>query len=331
MPRLEANYLRLLREFRGWDLVQFYEEHDRLFKEAEHTKDYLKVTEHYYELMTSVIESSFGASFHFSPPEHSKQSHEEALKNLHIRIARMLLHSPGKVMLDVGCGVGQAMLDVAAYSGGKVVGITLSQSEIEAGRSLVLQSKLQHLVTFVQGDFLAMPFEDETFDSAYAIYSLKYFVDLSPAFRSLYRVLKAGGLFLVYDIVKTEKYDSGNPESTDLVDRFEYYCGMPPLHTNKEMIDVAGQMGFECISQMDLSKDYPWYYCFIESPFFYWLISSRIIAACVLIGERLRLLPRGFKRFNDIFLSGTVRAIVEAGRADILSGSNILIFQKPHR
>lgn len=52
-----------------------------------------------------------------------------------------------------------------------------------------------------------MPFEDGSFDCGYAIYSLKYFSDLEPIFKEIARVLKPGGRFVVYDLVKTSDFD----------------------------------------------------------------------------------------------------------------------------
>jgi ubiquinone/menaquinone biosynthesis C-methylase UbiE len=57
-----------------------------------------------------------------------------------------------------------------------------------------------------------MPFEDGTFDCGYAIYSLKYFPDLEPVFKEITRVLKPGGRFVVYDLVKTSSYDENCEE-----------------------------------------------------------------------------------------------------------------------
>jgi hypothetical protein len=46
------------------------------------------------------------------------------------------------------------------------------------------------------------------------------------------------------------------------------------------------------------------------------------------IGQTLRILPKGFYSFNKVFLSGTVDKIVKAGELGILSGAEILLFQK---
>jgi hypothetical protein len=126
----------------------------------------------------------------------------------------------------------------------------------------------------------------------------------------------------------SDTYDPNNSEQVSIVDMFEYACGMPPLHTNKEMLDVAGQAGFKLKKQFALSTDYTLYYSFVQSPLFVWMLDSRLIDALISLGERVKLLPIKFKKFNDIFLKGTVRAIVKAGELGILSGSNILLFQK---
>jgi ubiquinone/menaquinone biosynthesis C-methylase UbiE len=330
MGNLGWSYLRFLREFRKKDLVAFDEEHKILSQKAKLTKDYTEVTEHYYSVMASIIETYYGSSFHFCPPDYPKQNHEEATRSLHRRIAKLLDHSPKKIMLDVGCGIGEAMRNIAVHTNGKVHGITLGLNEVEQGREITEKAKIQHLVSFTQGDCNDMPFEDESFNSAYAIYALKYFIDLSPVLKNVYRVLKPGSLFLIYDLVKSDKYDPNNSEHVSIVDTFEYACGMPPLHTNKEMIDIAGKVGFTLQNRMDLSTDYPWYYSFVQSKLLMWIFNSRIINTLIGIGENVKILPKGFKRFNDNFLAGTVRIIVEAGKMGILSGSNILLFQKPH-
>jgi sterol 24-C-methyltransferase len=57
-----------------------------------------------------------------------------------------------------------------------------------------------------------MPFEDASYDSAYAIYALKYFTSLKPIMNEVARILKSDGLFVIYDLVKTDKYDENNQE-----------------------------------------------------------------------------------------------------------------------
>jgi sterol 24-C-methyltransferase len=329
MENLGFNYLKLFREFRRRDLVAFCDTHHRLHRQALLSNDYGEVTRHYYGLMTSIIETYYGSSFHFCPPEHPRQRRAASLLGLHRRLAEMMGHAPGRLALDVGCGLGAAARDISAHCGGRTIGVTLGRNEVAEGARLNRQAGLERQVSLVAGDFQRLPFGGRVFDCAYAIYSLKYFPDLRPIFREVQRVLKEGGTFLVYDLVKTERFDPASPAQARLVGRLEYLCGMPPLHTNGEMIEIAGSAGLECLRQTDVAGAYPWYHCFVESPLFVWLLYSRLIRALIGAAEKCRLLPRGFARFNDAFLAGTVRCLIEAGRTGILSGSYVLQFRKP--
>ncbi|KIH58133.1 hypothetical protein ANCDUO_11666 [Ancylostoma duodenale] len=104
----------------------------------------------------------------------------------------------------------------------------------------------------IEGDCHNMPLADASKDAAYAIYSLKYFPHLDgvmkevdvitiadPASMKVSRVLKQGGRFLVYDLMKTEKYDKDNEEHVEIVEGLEYACGMPSLHTREGLVSAA--------------------------------------------------------------------------------------------
>jgi hypothetical protein len=44
--------------------------------------------------------------------------------------------------------------------------------------------------------------------------------------------------------------------------------------------------------------------------------------------EKMRLLPRGFARFEETFISGNVSAIIEAGRRGLLDGASLMLWRK---
>ena len=50
-------------------------------------------------------------------------------------------------------------------------------------------------ITFVQGDVVALPFEDESFDIVLSLNGFHAFPDKEAAYRETYRVLKKGGTF----------------------------------------------------------------------------------------------------------------------------------------
>jgi cyclopropane fatty-acyl-phospholipid synthase-like methyltransferase len=330
MERLQmlGGYASLFRDFRHEDFAGFVERHDRLYADARRTGDYTAVTRAYYAFMGRIISVAYGADCHFCPPEHPEQSRVEATRALHDRLA---LHaSLGREThgLDVGSGAGGAMLDLAARRGVQMTGITLVDDEVAQCNEAAKRLGLEHRCRAIVGDARSMPVDDGSFDGGYAVYALKYFDRLEPVFAEIARALRPGARFVVYDIVKTNRFDGENPAHTRVVSGFEYACGMPDLHTVEQIADAAKPHGLVERARADLSEHYPWYYFFETTPLLPWLVGSPTVRRMVRGLERLRLLPTGFAEFNDTFASGTVHALLEGGRAGIISGSAMLVLEK---
>ncbi|CAI2349150.1 unnamed protein product [Caenorhabditis sp. 36 PRJEB53466] len=327
---MNANFLKLLTHFRRQDLSNFKKEHDELYEKARESGDHLEVTTHYYSVMSTVIDEYFGGNFHFVPPKYEGQKLEEALKSLHQHIGEKLGLSEDVHCLDIGCGIGGVMLDIAD-SGAKLTGVTIAPNEADIGNEKFANLGLSDRLNIVAADCHKMPFEDAKFDVAYAIYSLKYIPSLEKVMKEIQRVLKPGGKFIVYDLIKTNDYDENDEEHVKTLYHLEYACGMPSLHTQKEVEESAEASGMPLIERENLEETYgnrAFHYCFSSSPLFMWLVSSPVIDHTIRMAEIMRILPEGFKQFNRTFLCGTVNSIVEGGRMGILSGANILLFQK---
>jgi len=98
----------------------------------------------------------------------------------------------GKVVLDIGCGMGR-FAEVATRWGAKVVGIDLSAAVEMAARNLGDRSFLA-----LQADVLALPFAPESFDCIYSIGVLHHTPDAERAFKNLPQYLKPGGSLAVW-------------------------------------------------------------------------------------------------------------------------------------
>lgn len=96
---------------------------------------------------------------------------------------------PGKRILDVGTGTGDA-LTVAenADPGGIVVGVDSAPGMLRVAMS-------QHLVA--AAEVVNLPFNDDTFDGVMANFALPYFTKLDTALFDIRRVLKPGGILCV--------------------------------------------------------------------------------------------------------------------------------------
>src|SRR5581483_191526 len=101
-------------------------------------------------------------------------------------------------ILDAGCGTGTLTLALlrALKSPVKLTAIDLSSSVISTARKYVNKNNpTQQEVRFAQGNVLALPFADESFDLIVTSGVLEY-VPLEEGIKELARVIAPGGYFL---------------------------------------------------------------------------------------------------------------------------------------
>lgn len=97
---------------------------------------------------------------------------------------------PGLKVLDLAAGTGTSAAAYAAR-GADVVACDFSEGMIDEGR------KRYPELTFVQGDAMDLPFDDETFDVATISYGLRNVQDPDQAMREMLRVTKPGGHLVI--------------------------------------------------------------------------------------------------------------------------------------
>jgi demethylmenaquinone methyltransferase/2-methoxy-6-polyprenyl-1,4-benzoquinol methylase len=93
---------------------------------------------------------------------------------------------PGDAVLDACCGTGDLAI-ACARAGGKVTGLDFSE------RMLARARRKAPAIEWVQGDLLALPFPDASFDAATVGFGIRNVADLEQGFRELRRVLRPGG------------------------------------------------------------------------------------------------------------------------------------------
>jgi demethylmenaquinone methyltransferase/2-methoxy-6-polyprenyl-1,4-benzoquinol methylase len=102
---------------------------------------------------------------------------------------------PGDRVLDAACGTGDLAIAAQRAGASRVTGLDFSERMLERARG-----KAQ--LDWVQGDMLALPFADSTFDVATVGFGVRNVADLELALRELRRVLKDGGRVAILEITQ---------------------------------------------------------------------------------------------------------------------------------
>lgn len=104
-------------------------------------------------------------------------------------------------VLDLGCGLGGPARFIARTTGARVTGIDLTPDFVAAAQALIGLALLLDRVQVLQGDVLHLPFADDSFDATYMIHVGMNIADKPALMRSVARVLKPGGRFVLYDVM----------------------------------------------------------------------------------------------------------------------------------
>lgn len=102
---------------------------------------------------------------------------------------------PGARVLDACCGTGDLAIE-AERQGATVTGIDFSEPMLARAR------RKSATVEWVQGDLLALPFDDGSFDAATVGFGVRNVSDLGVALGELRRVLRPGGRLAILEITR---------------------------------------------------------------------------------------------------------------------------------
>jgi len=110
------------------------------------------------------------------------------------RITAEAVVKPGDRVLDACCGTGDLAVACARAGAGAVTGLDFSPRMLERARR-----KLQS-VTWVEGDLLALPFADGSFEAATVGFGVRNVADLEQGLAELARVLVPRGRVGILEI-----------------------------------------------------------------------------------------------------------------------------------
>lgn len=157
----------------------------------------------------------------------------------------------GKLVLDIGCGIGGPAMDMVRLHGTQVVGIDLETPLIDRARVAARTAGLQEHCTFQCVKPGPLQFPDEFFDIVVSSGAVTQTPDKNLLFGEILRVLKPGGHFSCY-----EWMGDGSPSSDDM----RYWIKLEELtYDFKTLGEYARLLAASGFSKVDTSDASDWY------------------------------------------------------------------------
>ncbi|MFD0204370.1 MULTISPECIES: SAM-dependent methyltransferase [Saccharothrix] len=175
----------------------------------------------------------------------------EAMDNLTDVMIQRLGVTAGQRVLDVGCGLGAPARRLARACGVEVVGISTSPVMVREATVRARAAGLDGQVRFEVADAEALPFEDASFDAAWAIESLVHMADRPRVFREIGRVLRPGGRLALTDFYERIPFTG---ERLRMIEQYRRAALNTPFHRLEEYPPMLRDAGLHLTEYLDISE-----------------------------------------------------------------------------
>lgn len=198
-------------------------------------------------------------------------------------------------VLDVGCGVGGPARQIANFTDARITGVNNNDFQLARARKYTEKAGLSATVDFKKGDFMKLSeqFGENSFDAGrscghgrvgwydkgcradgsrryvpfllvvYAIEATCHAPTFEGVYGEIFKVLKPGGVFGVYEWVMTDRYDASNPAHRKIAHEIELGDGIPEMRGYDNARQALKSVGFVIEHEEDLAEredHVPWYY-----------------------------------------------------------------------
>ncbi|MFI9639185.1 SAM-dependent methyltransferase [Micromonospora sp. NPDC051925] len=169
---------------------------------------------HGYDAFADLLDQLWGENLHHGYWEDASDDVpvDAAANRLTDRLAGLLTIEPGDRLLDLGCGIGEPAIRLATAHKIEVVGVSISQRQVERANDRAVSAGLADRLSFQLADAMDLPFPDGSFDVVWALESLHHMPDRGDVLRQAARVLRPGGRLAIGDFMllpSADGYEAG--------------------------------------------------------------------------------------------------------------------------
>jgi sterol 24-C-methyltransferase len=318
------------------DVEAYRRFHDNGGGSAEARKHgYADMVRGYYDLVTDIYERGWGESFHFAP-RYRGEAFEASIRRHQHYVALRLGLAPGQRALDVGCGIGGPMREMARFTGARIAGVNNNRYQLGRAQQKNVAARLDAQCQLIEADFMHVPEPDGSFDAVYAFEATCHAPDKTALLRELFRLLKPRGRIGIYEWCLTAGYDAHNAEHVKVKRDIEEGNGLPDIWTIAETEQCFRDAGFKLLDSRDRAvegdAELPWYHSLTgrelsntglrRSP-----AGKLAVKALTRTLEAIKVAPKGTAQISD-FLNVGADALVRGGELGIFTPMAFLLAEK---
>jgi ubiquinone/menaquinone biosynthesis C-methylase UbiE len=179
----------------------------------------------------------------------------EATERLTQKVYEAALVKNEQSVLDVGCGFGGTVAAINDhFSNMELVGINIDKEQLERA-TINTTAQNNNKILFREGNALALPFEDSTFDRVLAVESIFHFQSRKDFFAESFRVLKPNGVLTFTDFVPIDEFLFSMIVINALNIGKDFFGNFYAGYTKKDYHTLAKYIGFKIENEEDITMN----------------------------------------------------------------------------
>jgi cyclopropane fatty-acyl-phospholipid synthase-like methyltransferase len=211
---------------------------------------------HYYDSCETdyrlVWDLEYSHAMHAGYWDDRTKTLRDALKRENEILAEKAYIKATDCVLDAGCGVGGSAFFLAQTIGCKVIGISLSQKQIDRARQTAQEGNMSPAPVFEVMDYTRTAFPSQSFDVVWGLESICHAENKQLFIQEAYRLLKPKGRLIIADgFIK-----AATPSLTDrqLMQRWLSGWGVQSLESIANFHSYLEEAGFHKIECEDITS-----------------------------------------------------------------------------
>jgi ubiquinone/menaquinone biosynthesis C-methylase UbiE len=208
-------------------------------------------TSEYYDSYSDVYAAIWSEQMHTGYfRDNQAKSLEQAVQDMNVFLATEASIADGGTVLSVGCGRGGTDRFLATQKKTRVIGIDLSQKQLDEAQKAAQEAGLADQITYIYASMTDIPLEDASVDVVWVQEALFHCHDKEKAVAEFARVLRSGGVTVLEDTVLLEP-----AQKEEVMRAFGARVHINDIFTPQDYERVFASHGVPVEKNIDLSND----------------------------------------------------------------------------